>query len=67
MNVQHLIDRLTRIINFQKYNVKKDEWFSINCPADIPAALIERKGLWELLPHIRGIINAPTLRPDGTC
>jgi hypothetical protein len=66
MNVQHLIDRLTRIVNFQKYKVKGDEWVSIDCPADIPAALIERKGLWEALPHIRGIINAPTLRPDGT-
>jgi hypothetical protein len=63
---QHLIDRLTRIIDFQKYDARKDEWFSINCPADVAAALLVRNGMWNLLPHIRGIVTAPTLRSDGT-
>jgi hypothetical protein len=66
ISVQHLIDRLTRIIDFKKYDARKDDWFSINCPADIAASLLERRGMWNALPHIRGIITAPTLRWDGT-
>ena len=62
---QHLIDRLTRIIDFQKYDKRSKEWYSINCPADVAGAYLERVGYWRL-PVITGIVDAPTLRPNGS-
>jgi len=65
IGITHMRERLTRVIDYQKYNLKQREWVSTDCPADIAAALLERRG-WERIPYIRGIINAPTLREDGT-
>jgi hypothetical protein len=60
-----LVDRLTRIIDFQKYDKRSDEWYSINCPPEVAGAYLERVGLWRL-PIVTGIVDAPTLRPDGS-
>ena len=61
----HLVDRLTRIIDFQNYDKRSKEWYSINCPGEVAGAYLERVGYWSL-PVITGIVDAPTLRPDGS-
>jgi putative DNA primase/helicase len=65
IKTQHLIDRLTRIVDFQKYDARSKSWKSINCPPDLAAAYLQRIGEWRLRP-LAGISNAPTLRPDGS-
>jgi hypothetical protein len=65
VKTQHLVDRLTRIIDFQKFDARRRKWGSINCPSDLAAAYLERSGEWNL-PVIAGFINAPTLRPNGS-
>jgi putative DNA primase/helicase len=61
----HLADRLTRIIDFKRYDARSEEWISVNCPPELAAAYLERIGEWQL-PILTGIIDAPTLRPDGS-
>jgi putative DNA primase/helicase len=65
IKTQHLIERLTRIIDFQKYDARSKGWKSINCPPDVAAAYLQRIGQWRLR-SLAGITNAPTLRPDGS-
>ena len=64
---QHLCDRATRKIDFQKYDARSDDWYSTDCPANYAQGLIDRSvGERPNIPIIRGITNAPTLRPDGS-
>jgi hypothetical protein len=65
MSVTHLIERMTRVADFQKYDARTKKWHSIDCPANIAATLIERIGQWRL-PPIAAVMNCPTLRPDGS-
>jgi putative DNA primase/helicase len=62
----HLQDRLTRHIDFKKYDAKSKKYKSINCPPDVAMALLQRSGLWNHIPVIDGITTAPTLRADGS-
>lgn len=65
VRVQHMRERFTRAVDFQKYNAKQRKWVSTDCPADVAAAYLERTGDWNL-PVLSGIANAPMLRPDGS-
>lgn len=61
----HLVDRLTRIIDFKKFDKRSNDWVSIDAPIQIAVAYLERIGNWNL-PVLTGIVTAPTLRPDGS-
>lgn len=65
VRTQHMIERFTRWVDFQKYNVKAKKWVSIDCPANVAAAYLERVGEWNL-PVLTGLASAPMLRPDGS-
>jgi hypothetical protein len=65
MKPLHLADRLTRIVDFQKFDARSEDWVSVDCPPHLAAAYCERIGAWRLRP-LRGIATAPTLRPDGS-
>lgn len=49
---------------FTKYNGTKKDVVPVDPPDDILNALLQ-KGYWHL-PFCAGVINSPTLRPDGT-
>ncbi len=61
----HLVDRLTRVVDFKRYDARSEEWVSTNCPFDLATAYLERVGDWKLS-ILTGIIDAPTLRSDGS-
>ena len=61
----HLADRLTRIIDFKRFDSRSSDWVSVNCPTELATAYLERVGEWRL-PILSGIIDVPTLRPDGS-
>ena len=65
IKAQHLVERLTRIANFQKYDARSEYWKPINCPFDVAVAYLQRIGEWQLR-RLAGISNGPTLRPDGS-
>jgi hypothetical protein len=61
----HLVDRMTRVIDFQKFNKKAKRWVSIDCPNAVAAGYLARIGLRRLRP-LAAITTAPVLRRDGT-
>ena len=65
IRTQHLVERLTRIVDFQRYDARSRSFKSIDCPSNVAAAYLQRTGQWQLR-HLAGITNAPTLRPDGS-
>src|SRR6266481_4240736 len=55
-----MIELLTGIVQWVKYDARKDDLKAINCPVDVAETLLARVGHWKL-PVIRAIITAPTL------
>jgi putative DNA primase/helicase len=62
---QHLCERMMRVIDFLKYNAKTEDWFMADCPANIPATLLEKVGSWKF-PYIAGMTDIPTIGSDGS-
>jgi hypothetical protein len=65
MGTHALAEEMTRAADWEKYDGRAEDWVSIDAPAKIADTLRDRKGHWRL-PTLSGIINAPTLRPDGS-
>jgi len=61
----HLVERATAIADFRRYDRRSEAWRATNCPAAVAATYLARRGQW-LVPHLRAVISAPTLRPDGS-
>jgi putative DNA primase/helicase len=53
-----------RAADFAKYDARKDDWVAVDPPNDLLQTLLDL-GHWPF-PQVSGIINAPTLRPDGS-
>lgn len=60
-----LTEILTSVINWQRYNDRKNEHRSISCPQVIAKTTIARKGEWPFH-QLKAVIFAPTMRQDGT-
>lgn len=58
--------KLTRGANWQRLDKRSDEWVPVNCPADHADAMLASAGNWPNIEPLLGIIEAPTLRPDGS-
>lgn len=56
---------LNEHIDFQKLDVRRKRWVSVNPPDEIAKTILSRVGNWKF-PLIAGVITTPTLRPDGT-
>lgn len=61
----HLVERATAIANFARYDRRSETWRAMNCPTTVAATYLARRGQW-LVPHLRAVISAPTLRSDGS-
>ena len=63
-NLWRLSDMVARhAVIFQKFNSQK-HWATIDPPKDVIETLLYR-GDWDF-PTVRGIVNSPTMRPDGS-
>lgn len=60
-----MVEALTLAAGWEKYDGRAEDWVTINAPMNVVKAYRERVGRWRL-PVLAGIVNAPTLRPDGT-
>jgi hypothetical protein len=61
----YLVERFTRAASFQKFDSRLGDYKIIDCPERVANTYLARKGFWNV-PVLRGVVEAPTLRPDGT-
>jgi hypothetical protein len=65
LNAQHLIELMTRVARFYRYNERKKTFAVTDAPPKIAETYLAREGLWRI-PILTGIVNTPFLRIDGT-
>ena len=65
MDTDYLLDRLNRLIGWERWNEDKEDYVPCNAPRTVASTLLARRGLWKAQPLVAAI-NAPTLRPDGS-
>ena len=66
VDAEYLILRLTEIATWQRFDQRSKKWRVIDAPREVASALLANVGSWAF-PTLRAVIEAPTLRPDGTC
>ncbi len=60
-----VVERLTQHADWEKYDARSETWVAIDAPTKVAQTYLQRVGHWRL-PVLAGIIDAPTLRPDGS-
>jgi hypothetical protein len=50
---------------FEKFDVRSKTWIPCKPPADVAELILSRAGHWPF-PEVRGVLAAPSLRPDGS-
>lgn len=60
-----VIDVLTRLVRFERHDQRTGKHYVVDCPERLAQTLLSRAGQWGLQPLL-GVIDAPTLRPDGS-
>lgn len=64
VEIPYLIERLTQVARWQKFDARQDAWKDVDCPKNIAETYLARC-IWNV-PELFGVIEAPTLRPDGS-
>lgn len=62
----HLSELMNDAARWERYDVRGKGYVSTRCPADLPRMYLARGGIGWRLPHLAGVIHAPTMRPDGS-
>lgn len=65
VKAHHMAEAFTRAANWKRFDKREGEWLSTDCPHKIAETFLAREGQWRL-PVLTGIVNCPTLRPDGS-
>lgn len=60
-----LVEAMTLAASWERYDARSEEWVTIDAPNKVAKAYRQRVGHWRL-PVLSGLINAPTLRADGS-
>ncbi len=60
-----LVEMLTVAADWERYDGRSQSWVRIDAPQKVAATYKQRVGRWHL-PVLTGLINAPTLREDGS-
>jgi hypothetical protein len=58
--------RLTALARWQRFDKRSEQWVDVDAPTAVAQALIAAADTWNQLPRLSGIVESPTLRPDGT-
>lgn len=64
-NRHHIAEAMTVAAHWERFDSRAMDWVSTDCPLRIADTYLAREGMWKL-PVLTGIINAPTLRADGS-
>ncbi len=65
VNKHHLAERLTAAANWEKYDGRAGDFVPADCPMNVAETYLARDGSWRLR-RLSAVIEAPTLRPDGS-
>jgi hypothetical protein len=65
INIAALLNIYSTHLRFEKWDRRKNNWMPTNCPREVAEQYLNRPSEWRV-PTLSGIINVPTLRPDGT-
>jgi hypothetical protein len=65
VHTAELREHFSKCAEFVRWDIRNEQWKPTNCPEDVARAYAERRGRWKL-PALVGILNAPTLRADGS-
>ncbi|MGY3551196.1 toprim domain-containing protein [Bradyrhizobium sp. USDA 4469] len=65
VNKHHLAERLTAAARWEKFDGRSEEFVPIDAPLKFAETYLAREGMWKLR-KLAGVVNAPTLRPDGS-
>lgn len=60
-----LVEAMTLAASWERYDGRSESWVTIDAPNKVARAYRQRLGHWRL-PVLSGLINAPTLRADGS-
>lgn len=62
----HLGELMGRAASWWKHDARSRQEVPTRCPPDVPRAYLSRGPAEWRLPHLTGILDAPTLRADGS-
>ena len=65
VEVPYLVERLTRAAVWKIFDPSSGGARIVDCPTKVARVLLARAGYWRT-PHLLGVIEGPTLRPDGS-
>jgi putative DNA primase/helicase len=65
VNVHYMRDVMSRMIDWERFDKKANQWLPCNPPAEVAMLLLNRFGDWPFR-VLAGIITTQTMRPDGT-
>lgn len=65
VEVPYLTERFTQAALWMRLDRRMRKWKAVDCPERIAKTYLSRLGAWKV-PPLLGIIEAPTLRPDGS-
>jgi len=60
-----LTETMTAAAAWKRFDARSKKWAAIDAPQNVVKAYQDRTGRWKL-PVLAGIVNAPTLRADGS-
>jgi hypothetical protein len=60
-----LMEAMTDAARWEKFDGRSEDWVQTDAPMKVVMVYLDRVGHWRL-PVLTGIVNAPTLRPDGS-
>jgi len=61
----HIAEAMTSVARWQRFDGRRGEWVASDCTQRIADTYLAREGMWKLR-VLTGLINCPTLRPDGS-
>ncbi len=61
----HIAEAMTASARWERFDSRRGEWVATDCTLRIAETYVAREGMWKL-PVLTGLINSPTLRPDGS-
>ena len=64
VRLYHILERFSRVIEFQKYSKLEKKWLPADCPEVFGKTYLERVGRWHL-PKLTALTACPMLLGDG--
>jgi len=65
VKAHHMAEAFTKAAHWERFDMRAGDWISTDCSQRLAETYLAREGQWRL-PVLTGIINAPTLREDGS-